>query len=335
MNRDEIWQAPLQNLQTIADAVLKLSDFYIQSLDKETPWTETYCQLAYRHYYLPLNFIRVEKVLSRGLQVNFFKDLETFVDWGCGPATASLAFAVNSELKRQIKKQILFDRTDVVFKVFNNLHSNLIDIEKLTKLHLPLQKNTKNSCLIFSYSLTEINDLPIGFNQYEALVILEPSTQQDGRKLLELRQKLIEAGYFIWAPCTHQLSCPLLLNSKHDWCHDRVKVEAPDWFRELEALLPMKNKTVTTSYLLARKTPPPESLKNLARLTGDSLEEKGKTRQLVCRGENREFLTWMHKKISPQTLQRGDLVKLPENLEQKSNELRLDLLIKSPPDNLS
>ena len=38
----------------------------------------------------------------------------------------------------------------------------------------------------------------------------------------------------------------------------------------------------TTSYLLARKKKAPDFLKKLARLTGDSLEEKGKNRQLFC-----------------------------------------------------
>ena len=158
-------------------------------------------------------------------------------------------------------------------------------------------------------------------------MILEPSTSQDGRKLLETRRLLLEKGYSIWAPCTHQLNCPLLTHSKNDWCHDRVHVSSPDWFLELESHLPMKNKTVTTSYLLARKRKAPEFLQKKARLTGDTLEEKGKTRQLICRNEQREFLTWMHKNIEPQTLARGELIDLPQDFEVKSNELRLKVAL--------
>ena len=176
---------------------------------------------------------------------------------------------------------------------------------------------------MFSYSLTEVKDLPKDWQTFEALMILEPSTSQDGRKLLEIRSQLIKAGYHIWAPCTHQKACPLLTHSKNDWCHDRAHVKAPAWFADLEQHLPMKNRTVTTSYLLARKKAPPEVLSNLARLTGDSLNEKGKTRQLICKGEEREYLSWMHKTISPQVLARGELIHLPENLEVKSNELRV------------
>ncbi|MGZ3727035.1 MAG: small ribosomal subunit Rsm22 family protein, partial [Pseudobdellovibrio sp.] len=135
--------------------------------------------------------------------------------------------------------------------------------------------------------------------------------------------------YSIWAPCTHHQSCPLLTHSKHDWCHDRTHVNAPEWFEQVEDLLPMKNRTVTTSYLLARKKTAPVQLKTLARTTGDSLEEKGKTRQLVCRNESREFLTWMHKNSEPQVIPRGELVDLSSTaLEAKSNELRLTESIK-------
>ena len=314
-------ETPSEKLQVIADAVLRLSDFYIQNPDFETPWKERYCQIAYRHYYLPLNYIRCRQVVERGEKVGFFSGLHTFIDWGAGPGTASLAIA--DELKKQLKKQTLFDLSKSVMDRFSDLHGNLVNKSYLDFLDLRTAYPDKDqSCLVFSYSLTEKNALPPGWDSYEALMILEPSTSQDGRKLLQLRETLKEEGYSLWAPCTHQLGCPLLLNSKNDWCHDRAIVSAPAWFTQLEQLLPMKNRSITTSYLLARKKKPADRTAQ-ARLTGDSLEEKGKTRQLVCRNDQREFLTWMHKSIEPQTLPRGELITLPEDLEIKSNELRL------------
>lgn len=312
-----------EKLQTIADSIIKLSDFYIKNPQAETPWNQKFCQIAYRHYYLPLNFIRCEQVISRGTEVGFFENLTHFIDWGCGPGTASLALADSDILKSQIKKQILFDLEKSTISSFGDLHSGLINKDYFDFLDLTTAPNKPNTCLVFSYSLTELSDLPVGWNEAEALMILEPSTAQDGRKLMNLRQSLIESGYTIWAPCTHQLSCPLLIHSKYDWCHDRAQVRAPAWFTDLEKLLPMKNRTITTSYLLARKRKPPESVKTKSRLTGDSLDEKGKTRQLLCRNDQREFLTWMHKSIKPQTLPRGDLIETPQDFEIKSNELRL------------
>jgi ribosomal protein RSM22 (predicted rRNA methylase) len=319
--------APSEKLQTIADCVQRLSDFYINNPESETPWKDRFTQLAYRHYYLPLNYLRCAQVIERGSQVGFFEELTHFLDWGAGPGTASLALA-HSEIKSQIKKQTLFDLSKSTLTSFSDLHEDLINKNYLDFLDLrTAYPDKKNTCLVFSYSLTEKNDLPAGWSDYEALMILEPSTSDDGRRLLQMRQQLIDEGYFMWAPCTHQLACPLLTLSKHDWCHDRVHVKAPDWFSQLEQMLPMKNKTITTSYLLARKQKPKSEIATKARLTGDSMPEKGKTRQLVCRNDQREFLTWMHKSIEPQTLPRGDLIEIPADVELKSNEIRLKSLI--------
>jgi ribosomal protein RSM22 (predicted rRNA methylase) len=317
-------EKPPISLQKIADSVMRLSNHYIEKPEAETPWNEEFCQIAYRYYYLPLNYTRAQKVLSRAEQVQFFEGLTQFIDWGCGPATLSLAVAHDEEIKKQIRSQILFDISQRVLTNFSDLHSQLINPKPSTNLNLDHVGDVRNTALMFSYSLTELEALPKGWNNFEALVILEPSTGHDGRRLMGWREKIIGAGYNIWAPCTHHEACPLLTHSKNDWCHDRAFVHSPEWFMQLEQLLPMRNRTVTTSYLLARRKKPVELAKNTARLTGDSLEEKGKTRQLVCRGPNREFLTWMHKKISPQILARGDFFNIPEDVELKSNEIRIN-----------
>ncbi|MBC7741005.1 MAG: hypothetical protein H7061_02330 [Bdellovibrionaceae bacterium] len=315
---------PSHSIQVIADSVLQLSNYYIQNPNGETPWRENFCQIAYRNYYFPLNQLRCAKVIERGQGVNFFEDLTYFVDWGSGPGTASFALAENKKLKSQIKKQFLVDISSGPHKSFADLHSNLISPSFSTTLDFKSYLDQKSStCFVFSYSMTEIARLPAGWDQAEALMILEPATSQDGRKLLQLRQELIEKGYSMWAPCLHQLACPLLKNSNHDWCHDRFIVDAPAWFWQVDQLLPMKNKTITTSYLLARKKLAFAYPTNNGRLTGDSREEKGKTRQLVCRNEEREFLTWMHKSITPQTFPRGEIVEISDDFEFKSNELRV------------
>jgi len=125
----------------------------------------------------------------------------------------------------------------------------------------------------------------------------------------------------VWAPCTHEGPCPLLHQSKHDWCHDRIHFEAPEWFKKMEAHLPMKNRTLTMSYLLMRKTAPKKI--GQARVVGDLLREKGKNRQMICRGPEREFLTWMHKLKIEQEIPRGELINIHQDFEKISNEIRL------------
>ncbi len=311
---------PNCSLKNLSEAVLQLSNFFIDHPRDQTPWNESYCKLAYRHYYFPLNYIRNQRVIEQGQTVGFFNHLEHTVDWGAGPGTASLALKNNLHLK----SQLLIEKSTTALSAFKDIYDQLQNPTMTSVLDLKKITTDKSKTLLtLSYSLTEMTELPLGWDKFEALMIVEPSTRDDGRKLLHVRQKLIDAGYSIWAPCLHQLRCPLLLHSKSDWCHDRIHVQAPDWFKKLEEHMPFRNNTVTTSYLLARKQKPTFNTKNKIRMTGDSLEEKGKTRQLVCRNESREFLTWMHKEIEPQTIPRGDVIDLPENHELKSNEIRV------------
>lgn len=322
----EIFRTPEISLQKLADHILQLSDFYIDQPSAETPWEKEFCYQAYTHYFLPLNYLRNDLVIRRGLEVGFFADLDVSVDWGSGPGTSTLA--LNSHLN--FKKNILVDISKRHLSRFSNLWSGFKNFE-FSEVLRDAKINYSKSLLVCSYSLTEKNVLPHGWDGFEALMILEPATSDDGRKLLELRSQLIEKGYSLWAPCLHQLKCPLLTHSKKDWCHDRLKVDAPSWFWDLEKKLPMRNNTITTSYLLARKRKPAESVKNQVRLVGDQLVEKGKTRQLLCRGENREFLAWLHKNqlhknSIPAEHFRGDFFELPESesdYELISNEIRL------------
>jgi len=151
------------------------------------------------------------------------------------------------------------------------------------------------------------------------VIVIEPSTQPIGRQLMGQRTRLLEEKFHLWAPCTHQGACPLLVHSKTDWCHDRVHWTAPDWFKNIEALLPMKNQTMTYSYLAASQRAAP--VRSEGRVVGDELKEKGKSRWLYCRSEEREFLSWLNKSGDVPEIDRGELLNVDVQ-EKKGNELR-------------
>lgn len=282
----------------IAECVLKTSDFYIQNPEGTTPWKETWCQIAQVAYFFPLNFLRNQAVMDEAIDVGFPFHKDSVLDFGSGLGAGSLPWLRKFSGRTQFIErapqahklhQELF-KSGLASVDFKNWHLDASEIEKL---------NPRS--VIFSYALTELEKIPAWALKADSLVILEPSTRDDGRKLLEKRQELINAGFSIWAPCPHQLQCPLLKNSKTDWCHDRIHLQMPTWFLEIEKHLPIKNKTLTFSYLLASKqVPGPVSGgAEFWRLTGDQLEEKGKTRQMICRNEDREFLTWLHRHGKP------------------------------------
>lgn len=304
----------------IAHATLQLSDFFIQHPEESTPWEKNWAQLAYAFYFLPLNSIRVQRVLEQlPFPIGDLKLKQVF-DFGAGLATASR----------------LIDYPDI--------HLNLIEqapeaqdlVRRYDRAQAryhwqadpPTREEVKSkptlSC--FSYSLTELAELPAWAWESRALLLIEPSTQEDGRKLMALRQKLIDRDFVMLAPCTHQLACPLLTQSKNDWCHDRVHTELPDWLRQIESYLPMKNRTLTSSYLFAVQknyVPIANSRAPVARVVGDLLKEKGKDRQLICRGPEREYLAWMHKHGEHQEILRGELIDIPQELAKTANEIRV------------
>lgn len=297
----------------IAESIKKLSDYFIENPEGATPWHEAWAQIAYAAYFLPLNHARVQSVVREGLRQRFYDGLDSIIDFGSGFGTASLAFP--EELFREFT---LVERAKEICSSYDFLPPEKTRwLSTIDKLATP-----EKALAVFSYSLTELSELPAWAKRAEALMILEPSTQQDGRALLALRQKLIDEGYTMWAPCPHQLACPLFSKSKTDWCHDRIFFNAPAWFTAFEQHLPMRNHTLTMSYLLARKKrvdQPP----GIGRTVGDLLKEKGKDRQLVCKDDQRDFFAWMHKNGVLQEIPRGELVKLPDDLQKVANELRV------------
>lgn len=308
-----------------AQAVLQASDFYIQNPLGSTPWNVPWMQMAQVYYFMPLNTIRCMMVAAEAERLGFFDGLESSYDFGAGLAAGSLA--LQSILKKTDFIYKCYDTSDWPVQFVNRALATQRHWKELQSFQPQNLKNLHQMMILCSYSITELESLPPWMLQAQALMIVEPSTQQDGRSLMQTRQKLIEAGFSIWAPCTHQEVCPLLAQSKTDWCHDRVHLQQPSWMQEVETHLPMKNRTITWSYLLAKKALPPKSLSQGLRTVGDPLVQKGKTRQLICRGSDREFLAWMDRHGEAQQIPRGVLMEAPTAAQKVSDELRMTVAL--------
>ncbi|MCB0414018.1 MAG: hypothetical protein KDD50_06775, partial [Bdellovibrionales bacterium] len=107
-----------------------------------------------------------------------------------------------------------------------------------------------------------------------------------------------------------------------DWCHHTLNFDQPDWWKLTEKKLPIQNRSLSFTYLILSKVAKPNST-SWARIVGDPLKEKGKTKQLICRGPEREFFSVLKKSKKTFDLCRGDLIKIPENSVFKGNEVRL------------
>lgn len=304
----------LANPAVLAKGVKKLSDHYQQNT-KITPWNDADTQAAYLSYFFPLNYIRNLKVFDEFARHPSLLGFTDYVDFGFGLGSSLLA-ATDLGLTSRISTPLALDSLQAPLRVFQKY---FWDRDLRTHGTPP---RGRGSLGVFSYSLNELPSPPTWMNDLETLVILEPSTSTFGRRLMSLRQNLLNNGYHIWAPCTHAQPCPLLEKSPRDWCHDRVHWTRPDWFAALEHHLPMKNATLTYSYLIASRLEP--QTRTGGRVVGDALVEKGKTRWLYCRGSEREFLSWLHKKGVSPDWHRGERLD-PLIDEIKGSELRIKL----------
>lgn len=303
---------------TVAPNVLQVSDLFIageNTKKSKTPWSDLKLRQAYLSYFFPLNTLRVMRVLDEAKNRGFLESIDHVIDFGSGPGTVELAFEL-SGLHKDVQFQN-FEPSREAQKAHTMWKSNANFVDKIK----PLPSDNK-SMFVLSYSLNEVSDWPLALDSAEALMIIEPSTRDHGRRLMQVRQQLIDKGFSLWAPCVHQLECPLLTKTKTDWCHHRFAIEKSPWFEELENQLPMRNDTLTVSYLLARKKVPEKVAGT--RIIGDTLFEKGKVRQMICRGPEREFLSYLTRQGPWNGLPNGSLIQLPENLTQKAAELRLE-----------
>ena len=300
----------LSDSKRLAEVILQLSDLY-QEKSSVTPWKTRETQAAYFTYFFPLNYIRFLKVLDEIKKLRFLDSIDTLIDFGCGPGPGSKAL-LNSDIP--LKKVLGVDSAQEVRTAYMDTARSHTELGFQFQIP-PIEQKT---AVLASYTLNELSGLPESFLKADALIILEPSTQQAAESFQQVRSQLIENSFYLWAPCPHQTTCPLT-QSKRDWCHDRVHWKKPEWFEKIEKHLPMKNETLTFTYLLAKKSQPPE--KEAWRIVGDALVEKGKTRWMLCRSKEREFLSFLHRYGEAPNIHRGDLVYL-NNFEKKGNELR-------------
>lgn len=301
---------------SLPNDILEISKHF-QSQERKTEISSDRFQRAYWLYFHTLNVVRASAVLSelKRLAPNF--STHSWLDFGSGLGAIEHAYhSVFAE-----SPCFTFAEESLTTQY---LHKKIRSFSKDSAKWVQSLRQTPDrfDTISASYSINELKEIPEALFQADTLILIEPSTQAHTRKLMELRAEIVRKGFSILAPCVHQLECPLLTRTKTDWCYDRVFFERPEWFLELESRLPMKNRTLTFSYLIASRKYKLPDRSNLGRIIGDTLREKGKTKQMMCRGPDREFLSWLDREGAAPELAHGSLVKITGELNKKGAELR-------------
>jgi hypothetical protein len=138
-------------------------------------------------------------------------------------------------------------------------------------------------------------------------ILVEPALRETSRGLLVVRDRLIDAGLRVVAPCFWAGPCPALARER-DWCHDAAAPRAPGAAR------------VDFSYLALRASAPLATDETLYRIVSDPLPEKGRLRIYGCGPAGRHPLVRLDRHASPSNaafdeLERGDVARVSGTTE--------------------
>jgi 2-polyprenyl-3-methyl-5-hydroxy-6-metoxy-1,4-benzoquinol methylase len=125
-----------------------------------------------------------------------------------------------------------------------------------------------------------------------SLVIVEPALATRTRHLHAVRDALLASSSLgVFAPCLHREACPAL-SSPHDWCHEDLPIDLPEWLVPLARAAGLRWQGLTFSYLVLRKDG--LTLRSAAgrplRVTSSRLVTKGKTELFLC-GQHADGVT--------------------------------------------
>ncbi|MFH8987174.1 small ribosomal subunit Rsm22 family protein [Streptomyces sp. NPDC017940] len=66
----------------------------------------------------------------------------------------------------------------------------------------------------------------------DAVVVIEPGTPDGYARVIAARDRLVDAGYRVAAPCPHSSACPIVTGE--DWCHFSVRVARSSLHRQVK-----------------------------------------------------------------------------------------------------
>ena len=202
------------------------------------------------------------------------------VDWGCGTGIASRAFLANFG-PSAFARVALCDRSPLAMKFAAQRVRRLApDLPVWLETTPP----TNADLLLISHVLTELpspQEQPlIALAQAATAIIwVEPGTFDCSRRLSAIREQLC-ATHRLVAPCTHQQSCGMLVesNARH-WCHFFAP-SPPEIFRDghwarFAKLAGIDLRSLPVSYLVLDRRPEPELPAGAVRVIGSARLRKG------------------------------------------------------------
>jgi SAM-dependent methyltransferase len=148
------------------------------------------------------------------------------------------------------------------------------------------------------------------------LLLVDPALRETSRELLAVRDRLVEGGAVVRAPCLFRGPCPALLRPT-DWCHAERPWRPPDLTLEIARAAGLHKEALKMSYLAL--APPGEGWAEapegrVFRIVSEPLAGKGRRRYMGCGPEGRMGVALQDKHVGDGNrifgeLARGEVVR--------------------------
>jgi ribosomal protein RSM22 (predicted rRNA methylase) len=281
------------------------------------------------------------------------------LDLGAGPGTALLGLLAffaqrsNRPSLECVAVDRVFENLRIAEDLFNSYRSN----KKLNATLKTIRADIESAehitedafdLLIFSNIMNELfpfdedrvarrigivqTVMALNLNPDGNCIIIEPALRETSRELLEVRDGLLEQGFYIFSPCLTSTRCPALQNQK-DWCHEDIPWEPPALIKEIDRLTGLRKDSLKFSYVVFRRDS--RSLPDMFgpdafRVVSEPLITKGKIEFYLCGLQGRKLVTRLDKDRSPlnvhfEKLNRGAIVSF-ERLRDEGARYKVEQL---------
>lgn len=246
---------------------------------------------AYLLYFVLLNFPKVWKCLEQLPQMDSdSKRPLKILDLGSGPGTAALA--CSTFFKDRPLEVFAFEQNEGMRKDALVLWKKLAPSNHhltFTRYAIPREQCDIAIAANFLSELPFVEQLKICeavLKQTDHFIIIEPALRFTTRKLMGLRDKILQNRWgVVLAPCLHQKNCPMLAAGPRDWCHFYIDWKCPYLIRQIDEIVGNKHDYLKMAYLVIASPADggtKQSPSNQWRIVSSPLLSNGKRELILC-----------------------------------------------------
>ena len=306
--------------------------------------------LAYRTYYLCANAPKLWPILERLDQIPLPAGtngpsgalrprLHSALEIGCGPGTGSIALALWAADRAPVGPIVATDKSEGGLAVARRLGDRLglanlvtarLDVLAERSSDLDRVRAVRPQGFGLVVLMNVVNELgPRDDGRVVSLldqvvdaeglvIVVEPAARAQSRRALGLRDRLVDAGWCVWLPCTRGGRCPALSDGG-DWCHGEWSFQRPPFMRRVDQLTGTRREVLKATWFVVGRTPRPESVRSasvapghrarIARVVSERLVQKGRSRIVICTEDGRCFLELQKRDRRPNNADFDQLVR--------------------------